>query len=36
MTAQKFTNFDGFFMHVDRTVVTIQSKKIVSDKVKDN
>ena len=37
MAAQKFTNFEKFFlMHTDMTAVTIQSYKIVLNKVKDN
>ena len=37
MAAQKFTNFDKFFLvHVDMTAVTMQSNKIVSNEVKDN
>ena len=29
IAAQKFTNFDTFFMHTDMTAVTIQSNKIL-------
>ena len=37
MATQKFTNFDKFFLtHTDRTAVTMQSNKIVSNEVKDN
>ena len=37
MAARNFTNFDKFFlMHADRTAVTIQSNKIVSNEVQDN
>ena len=37
MTAQKFTILISFFkMHTDRTAVTIQSNKVVSNEVKDN
>ena len=37
MATQKFTSFDKFFkIHSDMTAVTIQSNKIVSNKVKDN
>ena len=37
MAAQKFTNFDKFFlMHTDMTAVTIQSNKIVSNEIEDN
>ena len=37
MATEKFTNFDKFFfqMHTDMTAVTIESNKIVSNKVKD-
>ena len=36
MATQKFTNFDKFFlMHVDMTVVTIQSNKIILNEIKD-
>ena len=37
MAAQKFTNFDKFFlMHADMTAVTLQSNKIVLNEVKDS
>ena len=37
MAAQKFTNFDQFFLiHADMTAITIQPNKIVSSEVKDN
>ena len=37
LATQKFTNFDKFFkMHAGMTAVTIQSKKIVLNEVKDN
>ena len=36
MAIQKFTNFDFLKMHVDVTVVTIQSNKIVLNEMKDN
>ena len=37
MATQKLTNLLSFFlMHGDMTVFTIQSKKIISNEVKDN
>ena len=36
MAAQKFTNFVFFLMHADMPAVTIRSKEIVSNAVKDN
>ena len=36
MDTQKFTNFDNFQLHADMTAVTMQSNKIVSNKVKEN
>ena len=37
MATQKFTNFDNFFKtHTDMTAVTMQSSKVVSNKVKEN
>ena len=37
MVIQKFTNFVKLFLtHANMTAVTVQSTKIVSNKVKDN
>ena len=37
MAAQKFTNFDKFFLtHIDKTALPLQSNTIVSNEVKDN
>lgn len=36
MATQKFTTFDKYFLiHADKTAVTVQSSKIVSNEVKD-